>query len=478
MEWVSVGFGLLTGLVIGILFARIYWRQADAVPIHTHNALLKSEAAALERVRSLELERSQLAASLASTREEVLDLNRKLSGLEARQPQLDEAQARLQSDRDRLQKLSEGQQTAISDLSSKVATLESEKKLLEQQLKTQRDYLDELKKQTKTEFENLANEILKAKAKDFNEQTEKSLDAVLKPLKEKIQTFEKKVDDTYTTEAKERHALKSEIERLIGLNDRMTKETQSLTQALRGDSKFQGDWGEMVLEKILEASGLTEGREYSRQKTHENDEGQRMRPDIVINLPEGKHVIVDSKVSLTSYELHNRAADEQAKKQALAGHLKSVEAHIDSLGDKHYSKLKGVHSPELVFLFIPIEPAYLLAMQSDPELSTRAWKKGIAIVTATTLLTSLKTVASIWRLENQNKNALEIANEGAKLYDKFVGFLEEFEKVGKAFDTGKSHYELALGKLKEGPGNVFRKMELLRELGAAPKNRIKTELIE
>ncbi len=372
----------------------------------------------------------------------------------------------------------EGQYLTISDLNAKVAILESEKKLLEQQLKTQRDYLEDVKKQTKAEFENLANEILKAKAKDFNEQTEKSLDAILKPLKEKIQTFEKKVDDSYATEAKERHALKSEIERLIGLNDRMTKETQSLTQALRGDSKVQGDWGELVLEKILEASGLTEGREFSQQKSHENEDGDRMRPDIVINLPEGKHVIVDSKVSLKAYDLHRTSDDEQPKKQALAAHIKSIEKHIDDLGEKHYAKLKGLNSPELVFLFVPIEPAYLLAMQTDTELSSRAWKKGIAIVTATTLLTSLKTVASIWRLENQNKNALEIANEGAKLYDKFVGFVEDFEKIGKTFDTGKTQYESAMGKLKEGPGNVFRKMELLRELGAAPNKRIKTELIE
>jgi DNA recombination protein RmuC len=181
---------------------------------------------------------------------------------------------------------------------------------------------------------------------------------------------------------------------------------------------------------------------------------------------------------LKAYELHYRTDDEQPKAQALAAHIKSLEKHIDDLGDKHYAKLKGVNSPEFVFLFVPVEPAYLLAMQSDPELQSRAWKKGIAIVTATTLLTSLKTVASIWRLENQNKNALEIATEGAKLYDKFVGFLDDFEKIGKTFDAGKSQYESAMGKLKEGPGNVFRKMELLRELGAAPTKRIKSELVE
>lgn len=478
MLWIVIAIGLIAAIVFGLLYLRLYQKQINSVPSHLHHEMIKLESATKERARSLELERSQLTAFLQAAREENLDLNRKLSGLEALQPQLEEQRSHLREETGRLRNLMESQQITISELNASLSTLQSEKKLLEQSLQNQREYLEEVKKQTKAEFENLANEILKAKTRDFNEQTEKSLDSLLKPLKEKIQVFEKKVDDTYNTEAKERHALKSEIERLIGLNDRMTQETQSLTQALRGDSKVQGDWGELVLEKILEASGLTEGREYSQQKSLENDSGERMRPDIVINLPEGKHVIVDSKVSLKSYDLYRRADQEQVRSQALAGHLKSMEKHIDELSEKHYAKLKGVNSPELVFLFVPIEPAYLLAMQTDPELSTQSWKKGIAIVTATTLLTSLKTVASIWRLENQNKNALEIANEGAKLYDKFVGFLEDFEKIGKTLDSGKNQFESAMGKLKEGPGNVFRKMELLRELGAAPNKRIKSELVE
>jgi DNA recombination protein RmuC len=469
MEWLSVGFGLLLGLALGILFARIYWRQTEVVPASVHGELQRSEAAALERVRSLESERARLDETVGATRQETVELERALSAVQARMPLLEERMAKLQSERD-----------LLKDAAARAAALESEKKLLEQQLKAQREYLEEVKKQTRSEFENLANEVLKARAKDFNEQTEKSLDTILKPLKEKLQTFEKKVDDSYTNEAKERHALKSEIERLIGLNDRMTRETQALTQALRGDSKTQGDWGELVLEKILESSGLTEGREYSQQKSHENDDGERMRPDIVINLPENKHVIVDSKVSLTAYELYRRTPEdsEQPRAQALAAHIKSLEKHIDDLGSKHYAKLKGVNSPELVFLFVPVEPAYLLAMQTEPDLSSRAWRKGIAIVTATTLLTSLKTVASIWKVENRNKNALEIASEGAKLYDKFVGFLEDFERIGKTFDSGKAQYDSAMGKLKEGPGNVFRRMEYLRELGAAPAKRIRAELTE
>ncbi len=383
----------------------------------------------------------------------------------------------LEAEVERLQKALDVQQTQHSELNSRVACLESEKVFLEQQVKNQENYFQEVKRQSKIEFENLANEILKSKTKDFQEQTEKSLDAILNPLKDKLHLFEKKVDENYTTEAKERHTLKYEIGRLMSLNERITKETQSLTQALKGDSKVQGDWGEFVLEKILEASGLTEGREFFQQKFYENEDGERLRPDVVIHLPDHKHIVVDSKVSLKAYELYKSSEEDSVKIQALQAHLKSLEKHIEDLSSKHYSKLKGLNTPEFVFLFIPIEPAYILAMQKDSELSSRAWNKGIALVTSTTLLTSLKTVAWIWRLENQNKNALEIAQEGAKLYDKFVGFLEDFEKIGKTLDSGKNQYDSALGKLKEGPGNVFRKIENLRELGAAPTKRIKPEMI-
>lgn len=372
--------------------------------------------------------------------------------------------------------------TEKSNLQIQIETQKSEVKLLQQHLQTQQEHFESTRNQLKLEFETLAQQILDSKSKTFSETTEKSLNNLLQPLKEKIQTFEKTVDEKYTFESKERHALKSEIERLIHLNDKMTLETKSLTEALRGDNKVQGDWGELVLEKILESSGLREGHEYSIQKSHNNVDGERFRPDVIINLPENKHIIIDSKVSIKSYEIFRRQSEnkdlEETKNKTIQDHLKSIEKHIDDLSEKHYTKLKGINSPEIVFMFIPIEPAYLLAMQADPELSIRAWKKNVAIVTSTTLLTSLRTVASIWRLEKQNKNAQEIAQEGAKLYDKFVGFLEDFEKIGTTFEQGQKQYSQAMNKLKDGPGNVFRKMELLRELGAAPNKKIKQELLD
>jgi len=418
------------------------------------------------------------AAELASLREENVELNRQNAAGEARRASLEEVAESAQSEKARAHAQAEAELRRNAELAAKVASFETEKRALEGQLRLQRENMEELRRQTKSEFELLAANILESKSKVFNEQAEKNLETLLKPLREKIGSFEQRVEASYSNEAKERFALKAEIERLVGLNDRMTRETQSLTQALKGDSKVQGDWGELVLERILEASGLREGHEYTTQTGHVSEDGERYRPDVIIRLPEDKHIVIDSKVSLTAYESCVRSDDEAARAQALAAHLRSLQKHVDELGDKHYSRLKGLRSPEFVFLFVPIEPAYLLAMQNDGELAVPAWKKGVAIVTATTLLTSLRTVEGIWRLENQNRNAQEIANEGARLYDKFVGFLEDFERLGKVFESGQATYASALGKLREGPGNVFRKVERLRELGAAPTKRIKADLLE
>lgn len=474
-------FVLLIGiiaLVIGFGLGYFFTYKKSETSTELYHNLLKQESAAQEKIRYLTDEARSRIDETEKQRDTITALNKELAQFQATYPHLEKNLDELKTEKDLTKKENDDLSLKLYSTNSIVASLQTEKQLLEQQLHMLREYVNEVKKQTKIEFENLAHQVLDAKTKTFNEHTERSLDILLKPLKEKIQTFEKSVDDKYTTEAKERHALKSEIERLITLNDKMAFETNSLTQALRGDSKVQGDWGELVLERILEASGLREGSEYSLQKSHNDEEGDRYRPDVIINLPESKHVIVDSKVSLKAYDINRSCVDEALQTKSLADHIKSIEKHIDDLSEKHYSKLKGLNSPEVVFMFIPIESAYMIAMQNDPDLSSRAWKKNVAIVTSTTLLISLKTMASIWRLEKQNKNALEIAQEGAKLYDKFVGFLEDFEKVGNTLESGQKQYIAAMGKLKDGPGNVFRKMELLRELGASPNKRIKQELLE
>jgi DNA recombination protein RmuC len=354
-------------------------------------------------------------------------------------------------------------------------------RLFEARLIERAAHEEALRAAARNEFENLASRIIERETKQFQETSEKGLERLLSPLKERLKDFEKRVEDSYQAEGRERHVLKVEVERLIQLNERMAQETNSLTLALKGDSKFQGDWGELVLENILESSGLREGIEYTKQQSLSSQDGDRFRPDVIVNLPDGKQIIIDSKVSLKSYELHCRTdhvTHPVDRERHLKAHIDSLMNHVNELSDKHYPKLKGLKTPEFVFLFTPIEPAYLLAMRHDPDLATRAWKKGVAIVTSTTLFTSLKTVASIWRLEHQNRNAQEIAEEAAKLYDKFVGFHDDFEKIGRIFENGTNQFEEARRKLRDGPGNVFRKIELLRELGAAPNKRLKPELLE
>jgi DNA recombination protein RmuC len=354
----------------------------------------------------------------------------------------------------------------------------AEVRILESRLTDRESHETAMRTAARAEFENLASRIIERESKTFQDTSEKGLERLLNPLKERLKDFEKRVEESYSAEGRERFVLKAEVERLIQLNERMSQETNNLTQALKGDSKFQGDWGELVLENILESSGLREGLEYTKQDSLSDDEGDRYRPDIIVQLPDDKQIIIDSKVSLTAYELHSRAETPEERQKYLKAHLESMNRHINELSEKRYQKLKGVKTPEFVFLFAPIEPAYLLAMRHDPDMTMRAWKKGIAIVTSTTLFTSLKTVASIWRLEQQNRNAQEIAEEAGKLYDKFVGFHEDFEEIGRIFTKGSDQYEKARGRLREGPGNVFRKIEMLRELGAAPSKRIKPELLE
>ncbi|MCS6837398.1 MAG: DNA recombination protein RmuC [Bdellovibrionaceae bacterium] len=365
------------------------------------------------------------------------------------------------------------------ELIKTVVELKTRQEEFNVRLQEEREQFTAIQEKMRLENELAAQKIMDAKLRLMEESNQRNIQQLLIPLKEQLAHFAKSIDERYQSELRERFSLKHEIERLIQVNDRMMVETQSLTQALRGDIKIQGDWGELVLQRILEESGLREGHEYLLQKDHQNEEGDHFRPDVVILLPEDKHLIVDAKVSLGAYEQYRSYFNDPDKAQLYAReHVKSIERHIDNLSQKHYARLKGVRSPEFVFLFIPIEAAYLVALQTNPSLSSTAWKKGVALVTSTTLMTSLKTVSSIWRLEKQNRNALEIAAEGGRLYDKFVLFFEEFEKMGKTLGMVQKQYYDSLAKLKEGPGNIFKKIERLKELGAHPTRQLRQDLVE
>ena len=364
--------------------------------------------------------------------------------------------------------------TALQNAIRLEASLESERK----QGLGRIESLNEAKEALTIQFKNLANDILDDKARRFTEQNALSLDALLKPLQTKLTEFKEQVATSYSNESRERFALKSEIERLSALNVKMSDETRSLTQALKGDSKVQGNWGELVLESILESSGLRKGEEYLVQDSHTQVDGSRLQPDIVVRLPEGRHLVVDSKVSITAYARHAESADADTAKIELNAHIQSLRQHIQSLSSKNYSSLYGVGSVDFVLMFIPIEPAFLLALKSAPNLYQEALAKNIVLVCPSTLMATLRTVAHLWRQDHQNKNALEIARQCGALYDKFVGFIDDMEKLGQRIDQAQTSYHEAFSKLKTGKGNLIRTAERVRELGVKPSKTLPTGLLD
>ncbi len=362
----------------------------------------------------------------------------------------------------------------IRQLTTSMAELEYAKK----QLTDKARELEQIQKRLTIEFENVAHKILKEHSAEFTTLNQKNIGEILSPLKEKIMNFEKKVEESYEKTLRDQTDLKVELKKLQELNHKISNDAQNLTQALKGDVKKQGNWGEVVLERVLERSGLTLGREYEREVVDENSDGKQIRPDVIIHLPDKKHLIVDSKVSLVAYErLVNEQSDE-LRVQHLADHLKSLRSHIKMLSDRHYPTAKNLNSPDFVLLFLPIESSFSIAIQEDQELFNFAWDNKVVIVSPSTLLASLRTIASIWKQENQTKNALEIASLGASLYDKFVNFVQDLEKVGKGIETAQSNYSEALKKLHTGKGNLVRTSEKLKELGIKTQKALPDNLID
>ena len=356
--------------------------------------------------------------------------------------------------------------------------LAAERRQSADKLATLQQTAQEAKSVLSDQFKNLANEILEEKSKRFAEQNQQNLDILLKPLQEKLTDFRKQVDETYQSEARERFALKQEVEKLAGLNLRMTDETRALTNALKGESKTQGDWGELVLETILENSGLRKGEEYLVQDTQTISDGSRLQPDVVIRLPESKHLVIDSKVSITAYTRYIQADDDSIKTAELNSHVLSIKQHIQGLSAKNYQDLYGFGSIDFVLMFIPIEPAFLAAMRHAPDIYQEALKKNIVIVCPSTLLATVRTVAHLWRQEHQNRNAQEIARQCDSLYDKFVGFVEDLDKVGQRLEQAQISYSDAVGKLKTGRGNLIRTAENVKKLGVKPNKSLPSKLTD
>ncbi|MEX2367320.1 MAG: DNA recombination protein RmuC, partial [Pseudohongiellaceae bacterium] len=332
--------------------------------------------------------------------------------------------------------------------------------------------------QMSLEFKNLANEILEQKGKAFTDVNRQNIHDILKPLGEKIQLFEKKVEDTYNRESKERFSLTREIKTLQELNKRISEDAINLTNALKGESKTQGTWGEVILERVLEKSGLSKGREYEVQASRRTADGGSRQPDVIVHLPEGKDIIIDSKVSLLAYEKYASADAENDRSTFLKQHIQSLRSHIKALAAKDYHSLENVRSLDFVMMFLPVEAAFSLAVQHDSNLFMEAFEKNIILVGPSTLLATLRTIQNIWRYEYQNKNAQEIASRAGALYDKFVGFIDELEVLGKRIDQSQQAYEKAHGRLTGGRGNLVGHVEKLKKLGASTNKQLPEHMLD
>lgn len=346
-----------------------------------------------------------------------------------------------------------------------------------ERLTNQKTEIEELQKKFTAEFKNLANQIFEEKTAKFTEQNKTNLDTILEPLKEKIKTFEEKVDQSYKEEFKERISLKTEIKHLIDLNKQLSDDANNLASALKGESKTQGDWGEFHLEKILEKSGLQKDIHYRTQTGLRDQQGLLKKPDFIIDLPENKQIIIDSKVSLSAYEGFYNSEVEEEKESFLKNHISSIKNHIKDLSSKNYQDLYGVNTPDYVLMYIPIEGAFALASAQDDKLFLEALEKNIVIVTTSTLLATMKTVSFIWKQENQKKNVLEIARQGGELYDKFVNFTDDLIKIGKQMDQAKNSYADAMNKLSDGKGNLVGKAEKIRKLGIKTSKKMNPTLV-
>lgn len=399
---------------------------------------------------------------------------------EALQRQLSTEQALTATLEERVRRIPEleqdlsGYQAVREENARLLSALNLERKQADEKLKL----LAEAKEALADQFQNLANRIFEEKGEKLVQQNVANLDSLLRPLGERLKEFQVRVEETYDKESKQRFSLQNEIQKLVEANARMSEDALNLTNALKGDSKTQGAWGEVVLERVLEASGLQKGREYDLQVSFDAEGGGKARPDVIIRLPENKHLVVDSKVSLTAYDAYSSAEDDLSRKRELARHIDSLRAHVKNLSDKNYQALYEIRTPDFVLMFIPIESAFNVAMREKPDLFQDAFNRGVMIVTSTTLLFSLRTIANIWRYEYQNRNAQELVRQCTALYEKFVGFVTDLEDIGRRLKAAQSSYDEAYGKLSSGKGNLIRSVERIRELGLKPSKALPGHIAE
>lgn len=402
------------------------------------------------------------------------ELNELKNALTVAQSRLDEKNAEQERSIAEVENLRNEQTRLVAE---NAALTERNQNLVEA-IENDRKEIENLQKRLTTEFENIANRIMKERAAEFSVFNEKQLGEVLNPLKDKITSFEKQVKEAYDKELRDKISLKEEVKKLTELNTRVSEEANNLAKALKGDVKKQGNWGEVILERLLETSGLKKGIEYEREVVVEGSEDETLRPDVIVYLPDNKHVIIDSKVSLVAYERLSNAKNDEEYQQFLKAHIESIKSHVKQLSEKNYQLAMGLNTPDFVLLFLPIEASFAAAVQAEQNLFSYAWDRKIVIVSPTTLLVTLRTIASIWKQENQTRNAQEIARLSGALYDKLVGIMADFTKVKENIDRAGSSYDDAMKKMKEGSGNLFSTANKIKKLGAKTAKELPENLIE
>ncbi len=420
--------------------------------------------------------RAKYASAISS--EEAESLNNRIKQFESEKARFEERENVLKEAARKSSEELEKERGKVIELASSVSRMEETNNNLKDRLTEQKGEIQDLQQKFTKEFENLANKIFEEKGNKFTEQNKEKLNEILNPLKEKISDFEKKVEESSKESIKGHASLREQLQMLKDLNQQVTQEAKNLTEALKGQSKTQGNWGEFILESLLEKSGLVRDREYSVQESITAESGKRFQPDVIIKLPENKSLIIDSKVSLVAYENFVNSDNDHEKQLALREHINSIRSHLKNLNSKNYQNLYKLESLDFVLMFMPVEPAFALAVQSDASLFSDAFDMNIVIVSPSTLLATLRTIASIWRQENQNKNALEIARQSGALYDKFVGFVDDLVNVGKKIDDSKNSYTDAMKKLTDGSGNLVRRAEKIRELGAKTSKSLPKPILD